>query len=262
MKILSCLRRTEQPAVEDVFESFAGCFELAPACETTIIATSNKTTKSVEDIFHPFRHNFHVPAPRPEDLDILSSTAACLLPFKCGEPTIKSIVSKTSKESAATVRKSWLESSKAPKANKSSKKGGRHVEESKDVGKEAEIAVNWEKMLIPSSVTKSQKPKKAKQGIKVEKIRIEYKQESIFAEWIQNLEEPKPVRQPQQPSSPNSSPRMSPKASPKADRVKKAKNEPAAIQEDDIQDVKVNIKFNTLNLPSIYSSNGLFFSRQ
>ena len=114
------LKRTEAPAVEDVFESFAQYVESlsSPAEATT------PTIRKEDDIVYIFqfwRHNLCVPKPRMEDIDILASTTCIpsLGNFSCGQPTVLSTPkpSRKSNQKPVTTKKAaqLVKSFKAPK---------------------------------------------------------------------------------------------------------------------------------------------------
>ena len=77
----------EQEKVEDIFQSWRMFLD-------ELTGMVNGETKEPEadelDIFKVWRHNLHVPADQPEDVEILSSTNPELLPsLDCGQPTVK-----------------------------------------------------------------------------------------------------------------------------------------------------------------------------
>jgi len=232
------LRKTEQPVVEDVFESFAYLFDQE--------STADDKPEPIPETIPDIRHMFHVPKQSVEDLEILDSTNCLpsLDTFKCGEPTVKTIPKKKGPKhaleakvtmNAAEAKKAWKESPKAPKTKKPIKKGGKAAE--RDTCK-TEIVPTWEKMLAPETISKP---------LILEQFKVEYKSESIFAEWIQNFDEPKPMRLKTQ----QVNPAVSPKVSPKAEK-KKTKTVTTSIMEEEIvQDFKADRRTDFLKVTKI-----------
>lgn len=187
------LKRTEAPTVEDVFECFSNYVE-----ELTQLVEEPRDPKTIDvlDLFHPFRHNFHVPEPRLADIDILNTTNCIpsLDSFDCGRPTFKAIQVKAAKNKVKLLeyKKTQKESSKVFKTKKALA-----VKKAIADKKDANLP-KWQSLLT----TATEVPKKPK----APKPKIEYKAESIFEEWIQNLEEPKYI-----PATPKS-PKLSPKS--------------------------------------------------
>ena len=114
------LKKTEAPAVEDVFESFAQYVEsLSLPAEATTPATRKED--DMVYIFQFWRHNLCVPKPRMEDIDILASTTCIpsLGNFSCGQPTVLSTPkpSRKSNQKPVTTKKAaqLVKSFKAPK---------------------------------------------------------------------------------------------------------------------------------------------------
>jgi len=156
----------EQPCVEDIFEGFT--FYLKH------LAKEKPTHEDMADIFFNFRHNFHVPASRLEDIEILATTTCIpelrgcqpgLNPMNntldCGEPTVRTLP-------ILPRGKILLPPMKL---------GGRKLmKPSRTFTKE--ILLKKEKTLALKSVKKQVVPKR------------EYVQEEIFSDWLQNLEVP------------------------------------------------------------------------
>merc|ERR1711872_555961 len=158
--VLKNLKQTEQPAVEEVFETFASLIDNISAM---VEESQNAPPASSDmlDYFHPFRHNFHVPDERLDDLDILSSTKF-MSTFDCAQPTITYGLSNRAPIKHGESKSVQTKPRKPVKHNRGS----------------------TQSLNLAEPIKENLKPT----------VR-EYKAESYFAEWLQHLEEPKPSRQ-------------------------------------------------------------------
>lgn len=91
------IRQIEQPSVEEIFSSFNSFLDEELKKPVSPTPAPLPDILDMADIFFPFRHNFHVPRPQPEDVDILATAAmlpftaaAVVPPFDCGRPTVLS----------------------------------------------------------------------------------------------------------------------------------------------------------------------------
>ena len=224
------LKRTEQPAAEEIFEYFTRYLE-----ELNLVLESPGSVKveDMADIFHPFRHNFHVPEDRLEDIEILVSTTCIpsLDMFQCGTTTIKTLpkvssgsTKKTSSKNLSFIaaeakrQAAFKASSKKPfktgvkvsapgKANISGKENESEISVPHPPVKKMEL----EKKNEPfdsletdrshrrenpvESVLKVHKESKPLKEFKKQKISqgtkpMEQGYEVIFQDWIFNLQEP------------------------------------------------------------------------
>merc|ERR1711953_519291 len=100
--------------------------------------------------------------------------------FECGKPTVQSISPKANKQKAKLTeyKANMKETSKLFKTKKAVT-GKKTIIDKKDPN-----SPKWQSLLT----TAKEVPKKTRQPVKP---KIEYKAESIFEEWMQNLEEPK-----------------------------------------------------------------------
>ena len=211
------LKRTEQPAAEEIFEYFTRYLE-----ELNLVLETPGSVKveDMADIFHPFRHNFHVPEDRLEDIDILVSTTCIpsLDMFQCGTTTIKTFPKvsaespkKTSSKNASFIaaeakrQAAFKTSSKKPsktvvkvlasgKANVSGKENKPEIPVPHPPVKKMELETdrseNPEESVLEvhkeSKPLKEFKKNKISQGTKP----MEQGYEVIFQDWIFNLQEP------------------------------------------------------------------------
>jgi len=172
--VLKNLKQTEQPAVEEVFETFASLIDNISAM---VEESQNAPPASSDmlDYFHPFRHNFHVPDERLDDLDILSSTKF-MSTFDCAQPTITCGLSNRAPIKHGESKSVQTKPRKHVKHNRGST-------QSLNLAERREPTMpSWQNLVKP--IKENLKPT----------VR-EYKAESYFAEWLQHLEEPKPSRQ-------------------------------------------------------------------
>lgn len=199
------LKRTEQQNVEDIFQSFTYYLKR--------LAKKDYTPNDWADIFFNFRHNFHVPASRPEDIDILATTT-CIPGLNscqpgvnamngnldCGKPTISALPNlprgkillppmkltgrKIMKPSRTFTKEILLKKERA--LNMKPMKKQHQVVPKRDYTQE-EIFGDWLVNLadLEAARTTIQTPKV---------IKFSYIQEQFFQDWIHNLEEPKMQR--------------------------------------------------------------------
>jgi len=205
--VMKNLKKTEAPSVEDVFECFANYVDEL----NHLLEEPSAPSKELDmvDIFHPFRHNFHVPEDRLSDIDILNTTSSVVIPslnsFDCGKPTFKAAVPQKSphvKANPIETKKALKEPSKAFKAKK--------VAAMKKVDKKDPSAFAWQSLLTAKKEVPKKKP--------TPRPKIDYTTESFFEDWIQNLEEPKVVIP--SPKLPQKQTQRSPQSSPKAAKKK------------------------------------------
>ena len=194
------LKRTEQPAVEEVFECFASY--VTELCDLLDQPPTPKV-EDMADIFHPFRHNFHIPEERLEDAEILSSTVCIpsLDSFNTGVPTVKTAVKPAMKRPASYKASSAKRAGLPSKISKSAKAA---VLEQRNVRKKDINLPKWQNLIKPTPTANANTAQAQPR---------DYKPETFFEDWIQNLEEPlgAPAKSITNPKSPKSSPKLSKK---------------------------------------------------
>merc|ERR1719167_1859930 len=163
------LQQTEQPAIEDVFQTFARLVESLSAVVEH--SKASKTDIDMLDYFHPFRHNFHIPQEQQDQLDIFSSTEF-MSKFECAQPTVSLV---TPKKIMVTQKKVSQVDMRRAKCNTQKTNSVTFTNKDRPMPK-------WQNNV--SQVKETSKPTVQ-----------DYKVESYFSEWIPHLEEPKPHRQ-------------------------------------------------------------------